>query len=182
MGKIKFHWNKDTVVLMAKKQWGKTTTIKELINGVPKDKIIILDSNREYKNFPNRWVPKEYTPEELDKFIRYCRQFKNRLLIIEDIDLFFTSANPTKEFKNFSINGSHQDLGLITTLKRPLGNPRLLMTESVHLFIGNFNLKNERTYIEDFLNSKGKIEKIKRFELWYRNNDTDKEFLYKTKG
>ena len=35
MGKIKFHWNKDTVVLMAKKQWGKTTTIN-ILTGIIK--------------------------------------------------------------------------------------------------------------------------------------------------
>lgn len=182
MGIIKFHWNKDIALLIAKRQWGKTTTIRELIEGVLRENIIILDSNREYKNFPNRWVPKEYTPDELDKFLRYCRQFKNKLLIIEDIDLFFTSANPTKEFKNFLINGSHQDLGLIATLKRPLGNPRLLMTEAIHLFLGRFILKNERTYLEDFLNSEGEVEKVERHTFWYRNNDTDEEFLWKTRG
>src|SRR3989339_996830 len=171
MRKIKFYWNKDTATLIAIRQWGKTTVIKELTNGIPKEKIIVLDSNREYNGFPNRWIPKAYDLEELDKFIRYCRQFKNRLLIIEDIDLFFSSANPTKELKNFLINGSHQDLGLIVTLKRPLGNPRLLMTESIHLFLGRFSLRNERDYLEDFLNSKGEIEKVKRFSFWYRNND-----------
>lgn len=180
MGKIKFYWNKDTVVLIAKRQWGKTTTINELIAGISKEKIIVLDSNREYKTFPNRWIPKEYTPEELDKFIRYCRQFKNRFLIIEDVDLYFRSANPTDEFRNFLINGSHQDLGLIVTLKKPLGIPRLLMTEAIHLFLGNFNLKNEKNYIEDFLNSEGEIEKLKRYEFWYRNNDSDEEFLWGT--
>ncbi len=182
MGKIKFFWNKDTAVLIAIRQWGKTTVIIELISEIPKENIIILDSNREYKTFPNRWVPKEFTPEELDRFIRYCRQFKDKLIIIEDIDLFFKNSIPTDEFKKFLINASHQDLGLIATLKRPLGIPRLLMTEAIHLFIGNFNLRNERTYIEDFLNSKGEIDKLKRYEFWYRNNDTNEEFLWKTKS
>lgn len=182
MGKIKFFWNKETVVLIAKRQWGKTTTINELIRKIPREKIIILDSNREYKYFPNRWIPKEYTPEELDKFIRYCRQFKNKLLIVEDIDLFFKSAHPTDEFRKFFINGSHQDLGLIATLKKPLGIPRLLMTEAIHLFIGNFNLRNERNYIEDFLNSQEEIENLKRYEFWYRNNDSNEEFIWRTKN
>ncbi len=182
MGKIKFHWNKDTALLMAKRQWGKSTTIKMLIEAINKGDIIVLDSNREYAGFPNRWIPKEFDQEELDKFLRYCRQFKNKLIIIEDIDLFFRNATPTKELRNFLINGSHQDLGLIATLKRPLGNPRMLMTEAIHLFIGRFNLKNERDYLEDFLDEKGKVEKLERFQFWYRNNDTDEEFLWETRG
>ncbi len=179
---IHFHWNKDTAVLMGIKQSGKSTTIKELIKGVKKENIIILDSNREYKEFPNRWIPKEYTRDELDKFIRHCRKFKNKLIIVEDIDLYFDSSHATTEFRNLMINGSHQDLGFIATLKRPLGNPRILMTEAIHLFMGRFSLKNEREYLEDFLNSRGEIEKLKRFEFWYRNNDLDEEFLWKTRG
>jgi hypothetical protein len=178
---MEFKHNLDTAVLIARKQWGKSTLIKMIISKLLNEDIVVLDSNREYKTFKNKWIPQEYTPEELDRFIRYARQFKNKLVIIDDIDLFFTGAQPTIEFKKFLINASHQRLGLICTLKRPLYVPKLLLSETIHLFLGNFMFDNDVKYLENFIESKGVLEKIERYTFLYRNADTGEEKIIKTR-
>ncbi len=174
--KIAFKWNFDTLGLIARRQWGKSTLIKKLIAGIPKDKVFILDSNLEYKNFGlQRVVPNSYDPEMLDKFIRYCRKFTNILIIIEDADLYFTSATPTEEFKKLLINGSHQNIGVIYTSKRSLGIPKLLLTETTLLFVGNFLIKNDIEYLRSIFEDADKIKELKRFQFLFRTESGDEQ-------
>jgi len=174
--KIEFKWNFDTLGLISKKQSGKSTFIKKLIRNIPRDKIFILDSNLEYKDLGlNRVVPNSYDSVMLDKFILYCRKYTNILMIIEDADLYFSSAHPTEEFKKLLINGSHQNIGVIYTSKRPLGIPKLLLTETTLLFVGNFSIRNDIEYLRSIFDKADLIKELKRFQFLYKDSSGEEK-------
>ncbi len=173
---MEFKWNMDTMGLIGKKQCGKTTIIRDIIKNVPKDSIIVLDTNLEYKGF-NRIIPEGYNNETLERFILHCRKFKNKLIIFEDLDLYINSTNPPDELKNLFINGSHQNLGVIFTAKRPLGTPKILLTETTHLILGNFVIPNDINYLSGVVSDVNKIKNLKRFEFLCRNEDGSEEIL-----
>lgn len=177
---MKFLWNKETIVLIARRQWGKTTMIKKIVKNISRSNIIILDTNNEYQDFPNRIIPREFTSEELDRFLIHCRKNISKLVIVDDIDAYFEGAQATGELKDFLIRASHQDLGLIATLKRPLFVPKLLLSEAVHLLMGGFIFKNDVDYLNSFIKDKGILEKLQRHEFLYRNADTGEEKIMKS--
>jgi len=171
---MEFKWNMDTMGLFARKQWGKSTIIKALLKSIPKDRILILDTNREYKGY-NRIIPKDFSINTLEDFFFYGRKFRNVLLVVEDIDVYFDNSNAPTHTKSQMINGSHQNLGLIYTSKRPKRIPRILLSEATHMIIGGMVLKEDLDYIKSIIEIDPEVlKKLKRywFVHWYETGET----------
>lgn len=175
---MKFRWNMDTMGLIAKKQKGKSTMIKKILKNISKNNIIILDSNREYGDFPHRWIPKNYNRDEMDEFLRYVRKHVNKLVVIEDIDLFFET--PTDEFRKFLINCSHQNIGVMYTSKRPKRIPQLLLSETTHFLVGQLAIESDAEHLSFIFNDTSKIKNIKPFEFLYKDTNTGEEKIMKS--
>lgn len=166
----------DTMGLLARKGWGKTTLIKMILRNIPKDRIIVLDTNLEYAGF-NRKIPENYDVETLENFILYCRKFTNKLIIVEDIDLYLNSTFPPKELKNLFVNGSHQILGFMYTSKRPIGIPKTLLTEATHLIVGNFIVPADVNYLSQMGLDVEIIKKLQRYEFLCNHESGKKEIM-----
>lgn len=170
-----FVYNMDTVGIVAPKQSGKTTLTKKFIKDLPQQRVYILDSNSEYKNFKNRYIPLEYSFEELSRFIRLCRQRKNILIVLDDIDLFINSYKREGEFKRLLINGSHQNIGVIYSAKRINTISKLLFTETKHLFVGSMWNIDDINYLKGVYRRPQALKELKRFQFLYRDRDKQNE-------
>jgi hypothetical protein len=168
----------DTIGLVAPRQWGKTTIIKYILQHIDKKRVFILDSNLEYRDFPNAIIPKYYSQSELDKFLIKCRQHYNILVIVEDLDLYI-STYPSEEFKKLLINGNHQNIGLIYTAKRAVGIPKLILTETKHLLVGRFIIPNDINYLSGIFKNVDKVKQLNRYEFLYKNRDTGEESIFR---
>jgi len=169
----------DTVGIIAPKQWGKTTLTKHILNTVPRDKVIILDSNNEYKGFNNRFLPESYDYQELERFIKYGRQFTNITLIMDDVDLFVNPRQQEGEFKKLLINASHQNIGVIYSAKRAETINKLLFMETKHLFMGSLWSKKDIYNLSGVYKKKELLLSLPRYAFLYRNRDTQEESILK---
>jgi hypothetical protein len=175
--KINFSWNLETLGIIAPKQHGKTTLTKEILKNIDKRRIFILDSNLEYKEFKNAYIPNDYSTEELDNFIIRVRQNYNILVVLEDVDLY--NCQYSKEFKKLLINGSHQNIGVIYTAKRVSTIPKLLLSETKHLFLGKFYIPNDLNYLKAIVKNYEVLPKLEKGQFLYKNRDSQEEKIIK---
>ncbi len=164
----------DTCGIIAPKQYGKTTLIKQLIRSVPKERIFVLDTNHEYLGFPNRVIPKSYNLFALNSFINFARKGSNRLVIIDDLDVYI-DATPSEELKTLMVNGSHQNIGFIYAVKRPVGLPKICKTEAEHLFVANVDDEKDKDSLKGYIKNMDALNTIPRFSFLYRNRSTREE-------
>lgn len=173
---MNFRYNYDVIAVVSKSQSGKTQIIKKLINNVPKEDLLILDSNFEYNDYINIYQPIRKFTEELDKFILQARTQKNKLIILEDIDLY--KPLYSKEFGDLIINGQHQNLGIIWASRRVLGLEKTLLQNSTYIimskdvpvedkeYISNtFETGDARKGIEGFLIDWNMIQNLNEYEF-----------------
>ena len=161
---IQFRYNYDIIAIVSKSQSGKTTLIKNIIlNGVPDEDVLVLDTNYEYDSYTNVYQPVRSYTSELDKFIVKSRTMKNKVMVLEDLDGF--RPRKSREFYDFIIHGRHQNMGAIWVSRRVLGLQKELITNSDYLILSKSIPLEDKVYISDSFNTGDPRLGIKGFKI-----------------
>ncbi len=189
---MKITANKEGVGIFAQEQVGKTTLFKKLMSTYPKENFVVLDTNKEYEDYPNRMPVGiyDYNATYLNKFVRYARTFKMKHVIFEDLDLF--NPQDSTEFDAWCINGMHQNLGGTVISRRILGMNKKFLIKMRHLFLGYGLIVNDLDYLFDEnveFNWNGKplspqesydlYHQVKPFTFLYHDKVTKETRLYR---
>lgn len=141
--------NIDVLGFFAPKHYGKTYLVKTIYKPVA-SKCIILDTNDEYDDFAKAGAdvvkPKDFSPDELNEFILYARKYKNKVVIVDDIDMYHPQR--AEELAKLCINGRHQGLGVVWISRRPKLIDNRLILNSDFLFLGYPVLPQDLQYIK----------------------------------
>lgn len=162
--------NLHKVIIVGNSGAGKTVLLRRMIKNVDRDKLLVVDSNHELsklgkvtenldawgKNGRTVLRPARYDSRYLDSIILSARRYYNRLLIIDDLDLFADGSGrlSSKELVNFAINARHQNIGLIVTVKRLSGIAYKVIQQLNHIVFFTVN-SLDIPYIEKIAPSLG---------------------------
>ena len=116
---------------------------------MPKNDLIILDTQNEFQGYPNRLFPIRHTTDIFDKFILKCRQYTNKMIVLDDMDIF--KPKWSASFYDLIVTNAHQGLGILMTAKRILWLDKVLV-QNIHYLIFSSHLPPEdKDYIDKML-------------------------------
>ncbi len=170
---VNFQYNTETLGLISRPNYGKSKIIKEILKKIPKEKILVLDTNLEYEGY-NRAIPKAYNRKILERFILEARKMKNIVIVLEDIDVYLQGISP-ENFMTLLFNGRHQNIGIIYTAHRPVNFSKSLLSGTNHLFVGGLQLKDDIALIP--MNEKEKILTLGLHEFLYKDPSGNEQFF-----
>lgn len=168
-----FTWNYEIAGFVSKSQSGKTTLIKKLIKDIPKKNVIVLDTNFEYDDYPYAEQIFVHTPSKLDEFILKQRKQKNKLLIIEDLDIY--TPQLSKQWHELLSNASHQRMGILYSTRRVLNLNPLTLTLTDWLIFSKYIPIADKNRIEETINRLdfqidfNKVSKLPDYSFWCVN-------------
>lgn len=136
-----WRWNSELIGIIGAEQTGKSHFFKTyLLPKVPKNRILVLDTNYEYQKLGLQVIkPEDYNGKWLDQFLRTIRaKASNFCLILEDLDVYLSQGKQSEEIIKLGINGAHQSIGGVWFSHRALGIPKafLMRTKYFVLFAG----------------------------------------------
>ncbi len=175
-------YNRDIILIVSRNQAGKTTLAKNLIEKIPKEDVIILDTQNSFQGYPNRLFPIRHTPEVLNKFILKCRTFTNKMIVLDDVDVF--KPRYANDFYDLVVTNAHQGLGVIMTAKRVLWLDKVIIQNAHYLIFSSFIPVEDKEYIDKML-GKGvikwsKIDKLPLYTFMVYDNFNNKFSIIKT--
>lgn len=159
---FEFKWNYDGLGLIGRKQIGKSHLSNEVIQMALADKakktdIWILDgkgaeNKKFYEDYPCTYIARfgEYNVETINKFLKGSYKQHDKLVVLDDIDLFIKHPNECDTLSNFLINaGSGRHIGIIWQSKRLANLDLKLLTESKYLVVGQGIVPQDVKRLED---------------------------------
>ncbi len=180
---MEFNFNTDIILIVSRNQSGKTTLIKNIIENVPADSLLILDTQNSFKDkkYINVYYPIYHTSEILTKFIIRCRTQSDKLIVLDDLDVFHPQFS--NAFFDLCVSNAHQNLGIIISAKRVIGLQKVLLQNIKYLvFSANIPLE-DKLYLNKAI---GKIDwdaidKLPKYSFMVYNTYENKYSIIKTK-
>lgn len=114
-----FVYNKDFVIVVGDNGSGKTTVVRYLVEGVPKDKVYVLNASGQKWDFAKKNVqnPLMYSNEFFNKYcVNFLAKHSNCTLILDDADNFNIKHNDY--LKSLVINARHASIGVILSVRQ----------------------------------------------------------------
>ena len=176
--KMEFVRNRDLVFIFSQNQSGKTTLVKNIIENIDKNKVIVLDTQNSFKDYPIRTFTIRHDYKILDKFIEISRKYYNMTLVFDDVDVY--QPNKSKNFYDLLVSNAHQNIGIIITARRVLWFPKISLSNAKYLIFSAFIPIEDKEYLKRSgidINWE-EVDKLPRFSFYcYNQYDRTAEIL-----
>ena len=167
-----FLYNKSFAVVIGDNDSGKTTLVRYLVNGVPKNKVFILNSSGQKWDYPKKNIfrPKMYSTEWFNQFIVwFAGCHSNCTLILDDADSFKVKDNA---YLNTVIQlARHSNIGIILSLRMMQDVDRVLYKQA-KLYVGTQYVSYDVIYLSRTIGQVAeKVATLPKFVFfnWYRH-------------
>jgi len=175
---MNFTTNNDLICIFGQKESGKTTLVKNIIEKINKNKLIILDTENSFKEFPIRTFTIRHNYKTLDNFIITARKYYNFTLVLDDVDVY--KPNKSKNFYDLLASHEHQNIGIIITARGFSSLPKISLPNAKYLIFSASIPVEDKKYLKrsGFDINWKEVDKLPKYYFYcYNVNDRTSEIL-----
>lgn len=189
----------DRAVFVGATGTGKTTLAKGLMYG--RKRIAVLDPKRTFW-LPDSWSPTTYTTvaefsrheyqgpaiyrptvQEIDAlcedFFAICFEEGNLTVYVDEAASVTKTTKAAHSYERCLREGRERNVGTWSATQRPVFLPRVIFTESEHMFIFRLRHPDDRERMEDYTDPQIESRVPRGHQFWYYNDSTQRLKFYR---